>query len=141
MPGLPYLRFESKILVWMKLSLESCTFGNIVNELGAPEKVDISVVSTDAGPITSFISQNLDYPSLGFYYSYNEVDMPEPYVFRASEYAERIVFIERGKIITDETGFNWSITVYDWHGFDANIELIEDKNPYYPWPLATHTPP
>ncbi len=141
MVGLPRMHFVSQVLEWMSISLEGCTFGEIVDKLGPPEKLDISVWSTDFGPITAFVSQNLDYPSRGFYYSYSETNMPEPYVFRATESAERIIFITRGKVLTDRKGFNSSDTVYDWHGFDVNIELIEDKNPLYPWPPATFTPP
>ena len=125
--GIPRIFFKNQVIDTVTFSLRNCSLEKIVSKLGPPKQVEITVVISDAGPLYIFYIQKFHYTSLGFAYFHACDESQDCFSFHASDIVGGKEFYSKEKTVTDTTGFNMSSYVYHWHGFDVNVEQIENK--------------
>ena len=124
--GAPSVRFEKQILDTVIIHLKGCTLEKIITKLGPPEKIEITTLLSCIG-FPPIVTQNFHYSSLGFSYFRSCDETQDCFSFHSSDIVSGKEFYSSDKMIEDSTGFNMSGYVYHWHGFDVNVEEIEDK--------------
>jgi hypothetical protein len=140
--GRPYITFQDGVLNTVTYFLKDCSLEKIIHELGPPEKVEIivlvsDVLINDAGGSTTFV-QKFHYISLGFSYFRFCDKTKDCYTFHAKDVVDGKKFYPSNTTIEDATGLVIRDRVYNWHGFDVNVEEIEDKLEGFP--METPTP-
>lgn len=124
----PYtdIRFQGETIYSANFYPVNCTIEDIVTELGQPEKIEISIrVNSIDSPELYF--QSLHYSSLGFYYSRPCDKAQDCFTFHTNDIADRKIFYAPNKKTEDYTENNMYRYIYDWHGYDVDVEEIEDK--------------
>jgi hypothetical protein len=124
--GVPYISFNKQIIDTIRFSLKNCSLEKIIAKLGPPEKIEITVAVSCVGGPTMY-SQDFHYPSLGFSYYRSCDEAKDCFTFHPSDDVNGKEFYPSGKVIQDSTGFNMAGYVYNWHGFDVDVETIENK--------------
>jgi len=135
--GAPYIRFKEQVISDVWFFLNNCPLQKIVTRLGPPEKVEITILVSDIDLSASY-TQEFHFPSLGFAY-YRPCDGTQDcFTFQASDTVIGKEFYSPNKIISDSTGFNMASYVYNWHGFNIDVEKMENKIKDYV--IITRTP-
>jgi len=124
--GTPRVSFNKLVLDRVIFLLENCSLEKIIAKLGPPEKVEITVLVSDIDLSESYI-QNFHFTSLGFAYFRSCDETEDCFTFQANDIVGGKEFYSPDKTIEDSTGFNTSGYVYDWHGFDVDVEKVEDR--------------
>ncbi len=124
--GTPFLRFKNQTLDSIGFYLKNCTLEKIIAKLKQPEIVEIKIYYSDISSSVSYIQQ-FHYKSLGFSYFRTCDETQDCFVFHANDLVGGKEFYSSYKVIEDSIGWNIASYVYNWHGFDVNVEKIEDK--------------
>ena len=140
--GSPRVTFQEGILNTVTFFLKDCSLEKMIHELGPPEKVEIivlvsDVLVSDVGGYTIFV-QDFHYTAFGFSYFRFCDKTQDCYTFHANDIVDGKEFYPSNRTIEDATGSVIRDRVYNWHGFDVNVEEIEDK--IQGFPLETPTP-
>jgi hypothetical protein len=124
--GTPRINFKKQVISTINFSLKNCSLEKIFSKLGTPEKAEIIVLVSCIGGPTIYL-QHFHYQSLGYSF-YRSCDKTQGcFIFHPSDTVNGKEFYVSGKAIEDWQGFNSSGTVYNWHGFDVDVEQIENK--------------
>jgi hypothetical protein len=124
--GTPRINFYKQVIDTVNFSLKDCSLEQIFSKLGTPEKVEITVLVSCIGGPTMYL-QYLHYQSLGYSFYRSCDETQNCFTFHATDKVSGKEFYPLNKVIEDSTGFNTASYVYNWHGFDVDVEKIENK--------------
>lgn len=108
------------------IHLKLCPLKTIIAKLGPPEKVEITILYSDIGGSTDY-DQRFHYISLGFSFFRICHEEQDCFAFHPNDFVNAKEFYASNKPIKDSMGFNMATYVYNWHGFDVDVEGIENK--------------
>jgi hypothetical protein len=127
--GAPRAIFRKQVLHSLDIYLKDCTVGEIALRLGPPERVAITILVNDVNLSMVWTTQKFYFSSPGFSYFRECEKTEECFIVHSGDVVDGREFFRADMPVADSKRFNMATYVYKWHGFDANMEQIENKIP------------
>ncbi len=124
--GTPRINFYKQVIDTVNFSLKNCSLEKIFSKIGTPEKVEITVLISCIGGPPIYL-QYLHYQSFGYSFYLWCDETQNCFTFHATDKVYGKEFYPSNKVIKDSIGFNTASYVYNWHGFDVDVEKTENK--------------